>query len=66
VKIDSPRWLLGFNVDVVRGHEHAHGHATVEVVSHRPAYYEMIYHFVITYLSSRPNVDNAQADRDER
>jgi hypothetical protein len=51
---DTPRWLLGYNVDVVR----RHGNSEVEVVSNEPAYYEMVHHFVMTYVSSgRPNVD---------
>ena len=50
----SPRWLLGFNFDVVRRHEDG----GVEVVSHLPTYYEMVHHFVLTYVSSqRANVD---------
>lgn len=50
----KPLWFLGFNVDVVKRHEDG----MVEVVSHDPAYFEMIHHLVITYTSpNRPNVD---------
>lgn len=57
VQIDSPRWLLGFHVDVVKRQTDNKGISKIKVVSHRPAYYEMIHHLVLTYVSSRPDVD---------
>jgi hypothetical protein len=48
-----PLWLLGFNVDVMQ--RHADG--TIEVMSHDPAYVEMVHHLVLTSSSpTRPTV----------
>lgn len=56
---DTPLWALGFNVDVVR--RHADGN--IEVVSHLPAYYEMVHHFVMTYVSPRRPTFDACGNR---
>ena len=50
----KPLWFLGFNVDVVQRHDDG----TIEVMSHDPAYFEMLHHLVLTYSSpNRPTVD---------
>lgn len=52
---DKARWLLAFATDVVRRHDNGQ----IEVVSHQPAYHEMVHHFVFAYSSpNRETVDS--------
>jgi hypothetical protein len=52
---DKRWWLLGVNADVVERLRKG----KVRVVSHRPAYHEMVHHFVLTYESPhRPVTDD--------
>ncbi len=46
----QPLWILGFKVDVVQRHDDG----TIKVMSHDPAYFEMIHHLVLAYHPTDP------------
>ena len=49
----QPLWMLGFKVDVVRRQDDG----TIRVMSHDPAYFELVHHLVLAYRSpTRPTV----------